>query len=87
MCNLYCITIYHGGDHCSLWVLNRYVRNLPPMPGVFPDYPAPVVRNVDTERELTLMLWGCRRQWRYTCRLISDLFHSDVIQCEVLSRF
>jgi hypothetical protein len=27
-------------------VVNRYVGNLPPMPGVFPDYPAPVVRNV-----------------------------------------
>jgi hypothetical protein len=26
-------------------VMNRYVGNLPPMPGVFPDYPAPVVRN------------------------------------------
>jgi hypothetical protein len=25
-------------------VMNRYVGNLPPMPGVFPDYPAPVVR-------------------------------------------
>jgi hypothetical protein len=24
------------------------------MPGVFPDYPAPVVRNVGTERELVL---------------------------------
>ena len=23
-------------------VMNRYVGNLPPMPGVFPDYPAPV---------------------------------------------
>jgi hypothetical protein len=23
--------------------MNRYVGNLPPMPGVFPDYPAPVV--------------------------------------------
>ncbi len=22
-------------------VMNRYVGNLPPMPGVFPDYPAP----------------------------------------------
>jgi hypothetical protein len=28
-------------------------RNLPPMPGVFPDYPAPVVRNAAGERELT----------------------------------
>jgi len=28
------------------------------MPGVFPDYPAPVVRNVGAERELTMMRWG-----------------------------
>jgi hypothetical protein len=27
-------------------VLNRYVGNLPPMPSVFPDYPAPVVGRV-----------------------------------------
>jgi hypothetical protein len=28
--------------------MNRYVGNLPPMPGVFPDYPAPVIRNMKT---------------------------------------
>lgn len=28
------------------------------MPGVFPDYPAPVIRNAGTERELVLMRWG-----------------------------
>jgi hypothetical protein len=28
------------------------------MPGVFPDYPAPVVRNSDAERELMMMRWG-----------------------------
>jgi hypothetical protein len=39
-------------------VINRYVGNLPPMPGVFPDYPAPVVRNVGAEREMVLMRWG-----------------------------
>jgi hypothetical protein len=33
---------------------------LPPMPGVFPDYPAPVVRNAGAERELTMMRWGVR---------------------------
>jgi putative SOS response-associated peptidase YedK len=38
--------------------MNRYVGNLAPMPGVFPDYPAPVVRNAGTERELVLMRWG-----------------------------
>jgi putative SOS response-associated peptidase YedK len=39
-------------------VMNRHVGNLPPMPGVFPDYPAPVIRNVGAERELTMMRWG-----------------------------
>jgi hypothetical protein len=39
-------------------VINRYVGNLPPMPGVFPDYPAPVVRNAGSEREMVMMRWG-----------------------------
>jgi putative SOS response-associated peptidase YedK len=39
-------------------VINRHVGNLPPMPGVFSDYPAPVVRNTDTGRELAMMRWG-----------------------------
>jgi putative SOS response-associated peptidase YedK len=38
--------------------MNRFVDNLAPMPGVFPDYPAPVVRNAGAERELVLMRWG-----------------------------
>jgi putative SOS response-associated peptidase YedK len=38
--------------------MNRYVGNLPPMPGVSPDYLAPVVRNLGSERELTMMRWG-----------------------------
>lgn len=33
-------------------------RWTPRDPGVFPDYPAPVVRNADTGRELTTMRWG-----------------------------
>jgi putative SOS response-associated peptidase YedK len=28
------------------------------MPGVFPDYPAPVVRNAGADRELAMMRWG-----------------------------
>jgi putative SOS response-associated peptidase YedK len=38
--------------------MNRYVVNLAPMPGVFPDYPAPVVRIAGAARELVLMRWG-----------------------------
>ena len=37
--------------------MNRYVGNLPPIPGVFPDYPAPVVRYARAERELMTMCW------------------------------
>jgi hypothetical protein len=46
------------GIQTAFRVLNRYVGNLPPMPGVFPDYPAPVVRKAGTERELTMMRRG-----------------------------
>ena len=28
------------------------------MPGLFPDYPAPAIRNIDTGRELAMMRWG-----------------------------
>jgi putative SOS response-associated peptidase YedK len=45
-------------DPRAVPVINRYVGNLPPMPGVFPDYPAPVIRNTDTRREMVLMRWG-----------------------------
>jgi len=38
------------------------------MPGVFPDYPAPVVRNSGCELEMTMMRWSVRREreeaWR-----------------------
>jgi putative SOS response-associated peptidase YedK len=39
-------------------VINRYVGNLQPMPGVFPDYPAPVIRNTQSGTELATMRWG-----------------------------
>jgi putative SOS response-associated peptidase YedK len=32
--------------------------NLPSMPGIFPDYPAPIVRNAEGGRELTMARWG-----------------------------
>jgi hypothetical protein len=45
-------------DPRTLCVRNRYVGNFAPTPGVFPDYPAPVVRNAGTERELGMIRWG-----------------------------
>jgi putative SOS response-associated peptidase YedK len=48
MCNLYSITTNQAAIIALFRVVNRYVGNLPPMPGVFPDYPAPVVRKTET---------------------------------------
>ena len=58
MCNLYSITTNQAAIIALFRVINRYVGNLPPMTGVFPDYPAPVIRNTDTGRELAMMRWG-----------------------------
>ncbi len=58
MCNLYSITTNQAAIAALFRVINRYVGNLPPMPSVFPDYPAPVVRNAGDERELITMRWG-----------------------------
>jgi putative SOS response-associated peptidase YedK len=58
MCNLYSITTNQAAIIALFRVINHYVGNLPPMPGVFPDYPAPVVRNADGGRELAMMRWG-----------------------------
>jgi len=51
MCNLYSITTNQEAIRALFRVINRYVGNLSPMSGVFPDYPAPVVRNSGSERE------------------------------------
>ena len=47
MCNLYSITTNQAAIIALFRVVNRYVGNLAPMPGVFPDYPAPVIRNTE----------------------------------------
>ena len=36
----------------------QHHRQMPPMPGVFPDYLAPIVRQAPTARELMLARWG-----------------------------
>src|SRR4029079_6248062 len=58
MCNLYSITTNQAAIAALFRVVKRYVGNLAPMPGVFPDYPAPVIRNIDTGTEMALMRCG-----------------------------
>jgi putative SOS response-associated peptidase YedK len=56
--NLYSITTNQAAIIALFRAMNQYVGNLPPMPGVFPDYPAPIVRNAGAEREMVTMRWG-----------------------------
>jgi putative SOS response-associated peptidase YedK len=58
MCNLYSITTNQAAIIALFRVVNRYVGNLAPMPGVFPDYKAPIVRNGIDGRELATARWG-----------------------------
>src|SRR5262249_12876679 len=38
--------------------LNSSVGNLPSMPGIFPDYSAPIVRNAPNAHEIAMARWG-----------------------------
>jgi putative SOS response-associated peptidase YedK len=58
MCNLYSITTNQAAIIALFRVVNRYLGNLAPMPGVFPDYQAPIVRNGAEGRELATARWG-----------------------------
>ena len=58
MCNLYSITTNQAAIIALFRVVNRYVGNLASMPGVFQDYPAPVVRDDAGGREMVTMRWG-----------------------------
>jgi putative SOS response-associated peptidase YedK len=58
MCNLYSITTNQAAIAGLFRRMNRYVGNLAQMPGVFPDYPAPVIRNAEDAEKMVMMRWG-----------------------------
>jgi putative SOS response-associated peptidase YedK len=58
MCNLYSLTRTQDAMRALFRVTKDLTGNLPPMPGVFPDYPSPIVRKADGERELAMARWG-----------------------------
>ncbi len=58
MCNLYSMTTNQEAIRRLFRVDVDHTGNLPPMPGVYPDYAAPIVRNADEGRELTMARWG-----------------------------
>jgi putative SOS response-associated peptidase YedK len=58
VCNLYSMTKNVDAIRRLFGALNSRVGNLPSMPGIFPDYPAPIVRNGADGRELVMARWG-----------------------------
>ncbi|HEY2614035.1 MAG TPA: SOS response-associated peptidase [Reyranella sp.] len=58
MCNLYSVTTNQEAIRRLFRVDVDNTGNLPPMPGVYPDYAAPIVRNSAQGRELAMARWG-----------------------------
>jgi putative SOS response-associated peptidase YedK len=58
LCNLYSITKGQQAIRAVAGAMRDRTGNLPPLPGVFPDYSAPIVRNQPDGRELTMARWG-----------------------------
>ena len=58
ICNLYSVTKGQQAIRELYRAMHDRTGNMPPLPGVFPDYAAPIVRNTPDGRELTMARWG-----------------------------
>lgn len=58
MCNLYAMESTSAAIRAAASALNDLTGNLPRMPGIYPDYAAPIVRNGPGGRELVMARWG-----------------------------
>jgi putative SOS response-associated peptidase YedK len=58
MCNLYAVTKGQQAIRELTRAMHDRTGNLPPLPGIFPDYAAPIVRNTVDGRELAMARWG-----------------------------
>jgi putative SOS response-associated peptidase YedK len=58
MCNLYSMTKNQAAIRNLFPIQRDLTGNLPSMPGIFPDYPAPIIRNIPDGLELSLTRWG-----------------------------
>ncbi len=70
MCNLYAMTKGQQAIRDLAQAMRDTTGNLPPLPGIFPDYPAPIVRNALTACVSSPWSAGqCRRRRRRSSRL------------------
>jgi putative SOS response-associated peptidase YedK len=58
LCNLYSITKGQQAIRQFTGAMGDRTGNMPPLPGIYPDYSAPIVRNQPDGRELTMARWG-----------------------------
>ncbi|SDR49826.1 Putative SOS response-associated peptidase YedK [Rhizobiales bacterium GAS113] len=59
MCNLYSMNRSQDEIRGIVGAIHDKAGNMPPLPGIFPDYMAPIVRNAqDGQRELVMARWG-----------------------------
>jgi putative SOS response-associated peptidase YedK len=58
MCNLYSLTKSQDAIRQLVRAMTDRTGNMPPLPGIYPDYAAPIVRNESAGRALTMARWG-----------------------------
>lgn len=58
MCNLYSATTNQEAIRALARIMSDQTGNMPSLPGIFPDYRAPIVRNGPEGRELAMARWG-----------------------------
>jgi putative SOS response-associated peptidase YedK len=58
MCNLYSMTKGQAAIRALVRAMTDKTGNMPLLPGIFPDYQAPIVRNCADGRELVMARWG-----------------------------
>jgi len=74
MCNLYCVTKGQSAIRDLFSVKHDRAGNLPPLPAVFPDQMAPIVRiGTNGERELVMALWGMSGPFRYGGHAVTNI--------------
>jgi putative SOS response-associated peptidase YedK len=58
LCNLYSATTNQEAIRALARIMSDQTGNMPSLPGIFPDYRAPIVRNGPEGRELAMARWG-----------------------------
>ena len=62
--------------------LRDLTGNMPPLPGIFPDYMAPIARNNQGTRELAMARWACQALYLHS-RAETRMAAYQSPQCEI----